>query len=93
MRKEQIHICQGRWCSELGSSRILDKLKNFFKGTDTDVVGCKCLGYCEQGVNAMRRGRVYHELTEENAIEQLKGLGRERRVDPVDIEDNFLGDI
>lgn len=96
MFKKKLHVCTGRWCRELGSERILDTVKAWFTvhKPKTEVTSCKCLGYCEQGVNAMKRGKVYHELTEENAIEVLTTTeGKQRGEVAVELEDDFLGDL
>ena len=92
MTKETIYVCQDRWCHDHGAARILKKVRDFFVGT-YEVEGCRCLGYCEQGVNAMKSGRMYHDLTEENVIGRLEEQGNKRGMKPVEFVDDFLGDL
>lgn len=95
MSKQEIYICTGRWCHELGAKRLFKQVKKFFKqDSNTSVEQCRCLGYCEQGINAMKNGRIYHELTDENVIEKLTAsTGKERTGLKIDLSDDFLGDI
>lgn len=95
MSNSNIYICTGRWCHELGAIRIFKKVKMFFKKEKhISVEQCRCLGYCEQGVNAMKNGRIYHDLTEEHVIEQLSATPSiTRSPTAIDLSDDFLGDI
>jgi NADH:ubiquinone oxidoreductase subunit E len=95
MSEQNIYICTGRWCHELGAKRIYKKVKQFFKkDTTVSVEQCRCLGYCEEGVNVMKQGKLYHNITEDNAIEQLtRTAGKKREMVDSDVSDTFLGDL
>lgn len=94
MSKQEIYICSGRWCHELGAKRLFKQVKKYFRREkDVTVEQCRCLGYCEQGINAMKNGRIYHELTEDTVIDRLQGSGTTRGGAQIHIGDDFLGDI
>lgn len=94
MSRQTIYVCGDRWCATLGAEKVYQTLTQIENtDTETTIEQCRCLGYCEQGVNAMKQGKIYHELTEENVIEQLTGTGTQREFKNIEITDEFLGDI
>ena len=101
MGNEDLYVCQGRWCRELGAERILKKLKKkfdpMFGKKVTSCAGCRCTSYCEEGVNiVIGEDQIIHNVTEENVFDKLSDKAQYRplrRDEEIDIVDDFLGDI
>ena len=95
--KKEIYVCQGRWCRELGAERILEKLKKglsvLFPDKETSVSGCRCTGYCEQGVSVLVNDKVVHEVTEENVFDTLKDKEAYRQKTPPQNASDTLDDL
>jgi NADH:ubiquinone oxidoreductase subunit E len=94
---DDIKCCQGRWCRELGGPKVLEKLQEENKYSDTVVQPCKCLGYCEQGANVLLDNEaIIHGVTEENVFDKIGDISEHReykKEEELEIEDTFLGDI
>lgn len=98
---KEIYVCQGRWCSELDSGRVLAKVKKklapVFGKKQAKVCGCRCTGYCEQGVSVVVGDQVIHEVTEDNVFDKLADKNEYHSLHTIptesDVEDDFLGDI
>lgn len=98
---KEIHVCQGRWCYEIGSESVLRRLKKRFApllgNKEAKVQGCKCLGHCEMGLNMLVDGKVVNEVDEDNCIDKVldPSQHRDARTQPleIDLEDDFLGDL
>jgi NADH:ubiquinone oxidoreductase subunit E len=89
--KEEVYVCIGRSCRDFGAEQIIDVVERI---EQYDVVPTGCLGYCERSVNAMKNGKYYYNLTAQNATSELQGAGTERLYpEPLDITDDFLGDM
>jgi len=91
---KKIYICQGRWCRELGSERILEKVKEKLTSDDVEVSGCRCTGYCERGVSVIVDGKIVHDVTEENVFDKIADTTEHRDLHaPVEVEIEDLLEI
>ena len=87
---KEIHVCHGRWCHELGAESVSKKIE---ETTDLTVTPCKCLGYCERGVVALKQGKIYTDLSTENIPEALEHSQDVSVTEAEVFEDDFLGDL
>lgn len=89
--KEEVFVCIGRSCRDFGAAAVIDAVE---ETEQYDVVPTGCLGYCERSVNAIKNGKYFYDLTPKNATDELQGAGTERLFpEPLDITDDFLGDV
>lgn len=93
--EKNIYVCQGRWCHDLGSESVQERIAKQLP--DANVQSCRCLGHCERAVTVKLDGDAYiHDVTPDTVFDKIKNTSEHRFYAPDNIDsidDLFLDDI
>lgn len=74
----EIRICMGSACFARGNADNLEFIENYVKENNidakVDVYGARCSDNCAKGPNIIIGDKMYHGVTKEMLLEELRKL-------------------